>query len=229
MRNLRGTIWFPVGLVARAAGWVARNRVRGPFMQLVMPADDSIALPGVEQGGLRERLKQATSSAHRGLDAQLSGFDLTSGRGYLRFLEASAAALLPIEEALERAGVGAIFDDWPSRSRRTVIAADIRSLGGTVRSLPDIGALNCNQVIGTMYVLEGSRLGAKVLLKTITASADSTIMGATRYLRHGAGLHLWRSFLDVLEREAFAPDDEAEIFAGARQAFATFATAAARA
>jgi heme oxygenase (biliverdin-IX-beta and delta-forming) len=198
-------------------------------MQLVMPADDSIALPGFEHGGLRERLKQATSPAHRRLDAQLSGFDLTSVDGYRRFLEASAAALLPIEEALERAGVGAIFDDWPSRSRRAVIAADIRSLGGTVRSLPDIGALNRYQVIGTMYVLEGSRLGAKVLLKAVAASADSTIMGATRYLRHGVGLHLWRSFIDMREREAAAAEDEAEMFAGARRAFATFATAAARA
>jgi heme oxygenase len=198
-------------------------------MHIATPANDSTALRAVEPGGLRERLKQATTAAHRGLDAQLSGFELTRAHGYRRFLEASAAALLPIEEALERAGVRAIFNDWPSRSRRTVIAQDIRSLGGTVRSLPDIGPLNRNQVIGTTYVLEGSRLGAKVLLKAMTASADSTIMGATRYLRHGAGLHLWRSFIDVLEREAFAPDDEAEIFAGARQAFATFATAAARA
>jgi heme oxygenase len=198
-------------------------------MQLVMSADDSTALPAVERSGLRERLKQATSSAHRGLDAKLSGFDLNSVHGYRRFLEASAAALLPIEAALERAGVRAILDDWPSRLRRTVIAADIRSLGGTVRSLPDIGALNRNQAIGTLYVLEGSRLGAKVLLKAVTASADSTIMGATRYLRHGARLHLWRSFIDMLEREAAAPEDEAEIFAGGRQAFATFATAAARA
>ncbi|MGA7805708.1 MAG: heme oxygenase, partial [Bradyrhizobium sp.] len=47
--------------------------------------------------GLREVLKQATAVAHRKLDAQLTGFDLTGRRGYRRFLQASANALLPLE------------------------------------------------------------------------------------------------------------------------------------
>jgi heme oxygenase len=80
-----------------------------------------------------------------------------------------------------------------------------------------------------MYVLEGSRLGARYLLRTIAASADPLIAEARGYLRHGTGQPLWRSFLARLEREPMTEDDAAEAIAGARQAFAMFAEAAARA
>ena len=87
--------------------------------------------------GLREKLKRATSSAHRALDARLSRFDLASLEGYRRFLEANAAALLPLEAALERAGVARIFCDWPQRSRRTTILADLKHLGSRLQPEAD--------------------------------------------------------------------------------------------
>jgi heme oxygenase (biliverdin-IX-beta and delta-forming) len=190
---------------------------------------DSAVVERVGFNGLRERLKRATTPAHHALDIRFSAFDLTTRSGYLRFLEASAAAVAPLEEALERAGVLMMFEDWPQRSRRAAIAADIDCLGGAIRPLPDIGALTRNQVIGALYVLEGSRLGARYLLKKVLGSAGPPIAGATRYLRHGADQHLWRSFLEALAREIVAPGEEADIVAGAHRAFAVFAAAAARA
>jgi heme oxygenase (biliverdin-IX-beta and delta-forming) len=198
-------------------------------MLAIVSSNDSTIVEGVASCGLRERLKQATAAAHRALDARFGAFDLTTRPGYLRFLEASAAALTPLEDALERAGVQEIFEDWPLRSRRAAIAADIARLGGAIRPLPDIGTFNRNQVVGAMYVLEGSRLGAQYLLKTVLAAASPAIAGSTRYLRHGADQRLWPSFLDALACVIVAPGEEAEIISGARQAFAAFATAAARA
>jgi heme oxygenase len=174
-------------------------------------------------------LKQATADAHRDLDGRLGALDLSRLDGYRRFLEISAAALLPLEAALEAAGVAAIFADWPRRTRRAAISADLARVGGSVRSFEAVPALTRNAAFGALYVLEGSRLGARYLLKTVDASADPVIASATAYLRHGAGQHLWQDFLHALEREPFTPDDEAEVLAGAQQAFSLFARSADRA
>jgi heme oxygenase len=178
---------------------------------------------------VRFHLKEATAAAHRELDAQFAAFDLNSIAGYRRFLEASAAALWPLESALERGGVADLLDDWVKRSRRAAIAADIGHLGGAIRPLPQVDPMNRNQMLGTLYVLEGSRLGAKFLLRTLGAGASFAMLCATAYLSHGAGEPLWPSFLACLEREPVTSDDVAEVTGGAREAFAMFARAAARA
>src|SRR6185437_4912001 len=120
--------------------------------------------------GIRDRLKQATAQAHRELDARLGALDLGRLQGYRRFLEISAAALLPLEAALEAAGVAAIFADWPWRSRRAAIAPDLARVGGSLRVFESEPTLTRNAMFGTLYVLEGSRLGAKYLLRTVTLS-----------------------------------------------------------
>jgi heme oxygenase (biliverdin-IX-beta and delta-forming) len=198
-------------------------------MFLATALDKPIGAQTVRASGLRDRLKDATAAAHRDLDTQFAAFDLASRRGYRQFLEASAAALLPLEAALEQAGVGGVFADWAQRSRRAAIIADIDRLGGAIRPLRSAGPLNRNSLFGTLYVLEGSRLGAKFLLRMIAHSADPHIGGATAYLSHGAGQPLWRSFLARLESEAVSSDGETEAIAGARRAFAMFAQAAVRA
>jgi len=176
--------------------------------------------------GLRERLRDATAAAHRELDAQLSSFDLTVLTGYRRFLQASAGALLPLEAALVAAGVTDIFPDWPERARSAAIAADLGRLGSAAPSPVSVLPLTPGGLLGTMYVLEGSRLGAKFLLKEVAEAADPRISAATLYLRHGAGQRLWQSFLAKLESEAC---DEVEVIAAARMAFAAFEQAADRA
>ena len=179
--------------------------------------------------GIRDRLKQATAEAHRDLDGRLGALGLGRLQDYRQFLEISAAALLPLEAALEAAGVAAIFTDWPWRSRRAAIAADLARVGGSLRRLEDQPALNRNAVFGALYVLEGSRLGAKYLLRTVTLSTDPAISLATAYLGHGAGQHFWQGFVHALEHAPFTPDDEAEIIAGAHLAFSMFARSAERA
>jgi heme oxygenase len=163
------------------------------------------------------------------LDKQFGKFDLRQRSGYRRFLEASAAALLPLEDALVHAGVEHIFPDWTLRSRRRAILHDIARIGGVVHPLAALPKLNFGQVLGTMYVLEGSRLGAQVLLKTVSQSSDPAVAAATAYLGHGAGQHLWRSFLVMLERHGATLkrtlSSEKDVVDGARQAFALFAHA----
>ena len=185
-----------------------------------------LAVPSVLS--LRQRLRAATADAHARLDGQLGQLGLESRSGYRRFLEASAAALLPMESALCDAGVAELFPNWPARSRGDAILDDLADLDGDVDPLPMPGRLDRAGVLGSMYVLEGSRLGAAYLLKAVERSADSVVAGATAYLSHGAGQHLWPSFLEMLETHAATLDDDAAALTAARDAFALFNRAAAR-
>jgi heme oxygenase (biliverdin-IX-beta and delta-forming) len=194
---------------------------------LTAPLPNDVTLAEREASGLREKLKQSTAAAHRRLDATFSDFDLSGVAGYRRFLEASAAALLPLETALEAAGVNAILPDWPERVRSAAIIADLKRLGGVARPLCAVEPLTRNAVLGVTYVLEGSRLGAKYLMRSIAEGGNSQVMAATSYLAHGAGQPLWRSFLARLESEPVTPAGEAEVVRGAYHAFAMFSESAA--
>jgi len=184
---------------------------------------------GVTAVGLRHRLRTATADAHARLDEQVRALDLRRLPDYRRFLEASAAALLPLEGSLIEAGVARIFPDWALRSRRHAILHDLARVGGVARPLAVPWRLHFDGVLGTMYVLEGSRLGAQVLLRSIARSSDAVVTQATAYLRHGAGRHLWQSFLALLERHAETLRDDAGAVSAARRTFDLFAEAIARA
>ena len=200
-------------------------RAFGNFM-LAGVSDVSVQV-GRTFPGLRERLREATAAAHRQLDAQMSAFDLTVFSGYCRFLQASAGALLPLEAALVDGGVARMFPDWPERTRSAAIVADLDWLGRDAHATVSVPPLTPSAVIGTMYVLEGSRLGAKFLLKAVEDAADPRIGKATAYLDHGAGKKLWQSFLARLGSGEACDEDEA--IEAARRAFAAFERAADRA
>jgi len=171
---------------------------------------------------LRERLRAATSKSHAALDAVAAAWNLDTPEGYGAFLLASAVALAPLELALERAGVGTWLADWPRRARRAALARDLAALDLPIRTptasptpTPAFGA-------GVLYVLEGSRLGARVLARQVRR-ADPRLPLA--YLTHGEGEDLWRSFLAWLEGQPKVGfrTDEAE--AGARYGFQCFSAA----
>ncbi len=175
---------------------------------------------------LRERLREATAQAHAGLDRQFASLDLRNRGEYRCFLAANAGALLPIEDALVAAGVERMFPDWPLRSRRRAIGDDLARLGGVALPLIEVTALDQRAVLGTMYVLEGSRLGARLLLKTVLTSPDPAVADATNYLAHGAREHFWKSFLPILEHHGEGLADDKAAIEGARDAFAIFSQAA---
>ncbi len=177
--------------------------------------------------GLRLCLRSVTAEAHARLDARLGVLDLTSLPGYRQFLEVNAAALVPLEAALEAAHVAAIFPDWELRSRRAAVLEDLARVDGKAAPLPVSGPLDFGGVLGTMYVLESFRLDARVRLNAVKRSADAEVLHATAFLRHGAGQHFWPSFLIILESHADA-GHEAGAIDGATRALAMFERAAAR-
>ncbi|GGC49505.1 biliverdin-producing heme oxygenase [Chelatococcus reniformis] len=174
---------------------------------------------------LRHALRHATSALHAELDGRFSALDLGNRRDYTLFLRAQAAALLPLEQRLEQAGVADVVDDWPERSRSRALLADLAALGAAspppvpVASLQGAGA-----VFGALYVLEGSRLGAEVLLRE-HGIGDAGGQLPIHFLGHGRGRRLWPTFLAALELASSAGIADDEVIGGAEAAFRTFLTA----
>lgn len=199
-----------------------------PEIVVPTPATQEIGPFSVQKPSLRNILRDATSADHARLDARLGAFDLHSHEGYRRFLEINAAALLPLEAALVAGGVRRLLPDWDARARTRAIEADLAAFGGKASPLHEPVLSERFALLGTLYVLEGSRLGAAYLLRHVRQAADPAIAAATEFLDHGAGRKLWPSFLTVLESHADELTDEDDIVRPARRAFDLFMTAAAQ-
>ena len=81
-------------------------------------------------------------------------------------------------------------------------------------------------MLGTLYVLEGSRLGAAYLLRTVRQCGDPSVSRNTAFLGHGAGHPFWPEYLTILERHAGELLDADDLVGPARRAFDLFAQAA---
>jgi heme oxygenase (biliverdin-IX-beta and delta-forming) len=172
----------------------------------------------------RERLRQATAESHQALDHRVAGLDLTRSDHYRLLLEANAAALIPAELTVEQGGVMDVLPDWPRRSRRALIRADLEQLGAALEPLSwDRPAPSIPELFGILYVLEGSRLGARMMLPRVQASRDERVRAATRFLG-ATEPALWREFLHRLEAADFDDNDDA-LVRGALGTFALFARA----
>lgn len=142
---------------------------------------------------------------------------------YAEFLSASAAALWPLEQALGTANVARILPDWHERARSAALRADLADLG--ISAPPTTPAPEIKDdafLFGVLYVLEGSRLGARLLTRRVLATGTPSMHRATRYLRHGEGKPLWQTFLCRLEASAAVRRAPKCAVAGAIAAFACF-------
>jgi len=147
---------------------------------------------------------------------------LASRAGYIEYLLVNWACV-PIEQALECAGIDRVLLDWERRRRHSALMTDLEAFGVQPPSYPaltidsDIGSL-----LGWSYVLEGSRLGARVILKTVVTSPDTEVRRATAFLRHGDDDELWESFKTELGKINCQPAAIAKACAGANSAFRCF-------
>lgn len=171
---------------------------------------------------LRDRLKVATKREHEALDALVTPAHLRTRAGYRAFLTASAQALIPLELALERAGVMEWLPDWPLRARRHALRRDLRALGVIDLVMGEAALPSPGFGVGVLYVLEGSRLGGRLLSRQVNQADASAPID---YLTHGVEQDLWRSFRIWLEglSKVDLRTDAAE--AGARYGFRCFSDA----
>ncbi|CAN7570915.1 biliverdin-producing heme oxygenase [Phenylobacterium sp. LjRoot219] len=153
------------------------------------------------------------------MDAIYSRFDLSQPGDYRAFLEAQYGCFAPLEQALTAAGAAELLDDWPTRRRAPLLAADLADLGaGRPTEAPSPVALpSPAALLGAIYVLEGSRFGGALLARRLPAGAPG------RFLGGAADPAAWRALLAVMDRELQAEPELAAAITAARAVFAAFA------
>ena len=172
-------------------------------------------------------LRTATADLHAKVDVRFSGAFDEDRNAYAQFLSTLARAVIPLEQAFAQAGVKRLLPDWPQRRRTPALIEDLATLDVlTPPAAPVPTPESDASLLGMVYVLEGSRLGGKLLLRRARANPDPQVRLATHYLAHGEGLDLWRPFLQRLEASAAVTEAPQEAVAGARAAFMTFTAGA---
>jgi heme oxygenase len=170
----------------------------------------------------RHALRIATAADHDRVDAAFAGFDLADRQGYRDFLSAQAAALIPVEVAIDAAGGAALVADWPSRKRSQTLKADLEDLGVDA---PDGGPVpkfvTQAETLGAIYVLEGSRLGGGVLARSVPAHFPSRFLSTPDATR-------WRTLIEILDDRLTTPQARDEAINSARRTFALFEVGANR-
>jgi len=164
----------------------------------------------VKPGAVVAGLRAATAADHDRVDALFAGRDLADRDDYRRFLVAHARALPAAEAAL---ATWENLPDW--RPRTPLLAADLADLDAPRPDpLPFTPPAGTAAGWGTLYVVEGSRLGGVMLARRIGADLPGRYLGAA----HRPGE--WRALLTGLEAAADGP---AWLEAAATAARATFA------
>jgi heme oxygenase len=178
---------------------------------------------------LRSYLREMTASAHAQIDDLVGVFqDLD---GYRNYLTGQLAFREPVEAKIAQADFPVLFGDWRPECKAGLIRADMADLD---MHAPDAFAVSSDftaqlnepsSLLGTLYVLQGAALGAKVLYRRAAVLGLSEEFGA-RHLAAQAGDTLsWKRFLAILESCDSINRDAAmraslDTFEMARRAFA---------
>lgn len=170
-------------------------------------------------------LRDACGDIHARIDARLSDVDFHDRAAYADMLSRMSGPVSALEGALTSGIAPALFGNWAERLRAHALRADLDALGGEFRRETAPAIETEAEALGTLYVLEGSRLGGRVLARMAGQSHDARVRAATRYFDHGARGGLWRSFLETLEASDAAQRRREELKSAALGAFAMFEAA----
>jgi len=180
------------------------------------------------------RLRSETRTLHTRAEAPIPADAVIDRTRYASLL----GALLPVYAGIEeRLGD---YEEWAAlhppldvdaRSRARLLADDLRTLGADERprgsgdtALPQLGSFE--EAFGALYVLEGSRLGGRVLARQIGRSTGAAEVDAFRFFASdGADVgELWTDLRAALGRYAAGGDAERQdaLIRGASETFSCF-------
>ena len=159
---------------------------------------------------LRELLRSDTREIHQRLDDSVGGFD--TREHYADFVQRS----LHFRAAAEAACAG--HPSWAPLLLADDLRCDLSDLG--LSDMPAQGAgldlATSAAKLGGLYVLEGSALGARLLLRRAESLGMTDQNGARHLARQTGDATRWKRFVAVLDRD----DEDAEaVLAGALAVF----------
>ena len=175
-----------------------------------------------------EKLRSATSQSHIALEALPISSSVmdpdVSDAAYTAYLALMQDVVVQAEAEIFPKITG-IITDTGARRKAHFIAADLKDLGhgGQSASKPfgNTSGFSTAFALGIAYVVEGSSLGGRVILKNInTVLGYDAQRGARYFAGYGGqtGSH-WKTFLNALVNCEGATGKGDEIIAGANFAF----------
>lgn len=136
-------------------------------------------------------LRARTSAAHANIDAAFSQFDLHDRESYIGFLKAHARVVPALEAVL----TDPELPRW--RPRAILLQRDLKAFDHCLPPPLRIKkALSTAEKWGLLYVLEGSRLGGRLLLRQVTPEFPSNYLSAVHEPNE------WRTFTQTLDNRA---------------------------
>lgn len=156
----------------------------------------------------RFALKRATDHAHAKVEQIVQDAGMFASRdGFRRYLTATYAMRAHYERLLDTNGAAELWPLWPSRRIAALVAQDIMDLGGAAEAAEENlhAELPPGELIGVLYVLEGSSLGARVLVNSVADIGLTASFGARHLFRQAGNRDAWRSFLSLMSEAPEAP------------------------
>lgn len=144
------------------------------------------------------------------------GFDLGTDDGYRRFIGAQAGAMIAVEEALDRAGAASVIDDWQGRRRSDLLIEDSRALAIDIQPVAAPRLDDAAAIAGALYVVEGSRHGARHLRRLVPDDAPSAFLDADQVQGN------WAKLLDRIDTILYDPTQRDRAVAAALGVFGAF-------
>lgn len=152
--------------------------------------------------------------------------------GYEAYVRSVYAFRLPLERALARTQLPESFLPWSPLLIGDALEKDLAVLNlSTTDALEHAPEIEGPEALyGLLYTLEGSSLGAQVLVKRAAALGFEAETGAAHLVRQAGSVGSWRAFCEQLEAEpALDMDGVAASACGtfqrARQSFSRYQSA----
>lgn len=146
----------------------------------------------------RTALKEATADAHAALDSLVGSFRTLDD--YKCYLAGIAAFRMPVEAWLSEAELPLDLKDYEPHRVHAELEADLSDLN--TRPPTDQPAFTPPEgdgIVGLLYVLEGSALGARLLAKRAEALGLSADFGARHLFSQARNFSSWRALTEHME------------------------------
>jgi heme oxygenase len=167
-----------------------------------------------------QALRLETRPAHDQLEQNAFNQQLTAGTiteaATTHFLTKMYGFLVPYEARLRQQHLG---PEWETatRQRAHFILNDLQKPAAALKTCPDMPPLGTwPQLLGAMYVVEGSTLGGQVIARQL---AKANIPLRSYFSGYGERTGpLWKAFCQLLSQEA-TPENQTEIVQSASLTF----------
>ena len=177
-----------------------------------------------------ERLRAKTSVAHTNLEQLAVSVSIVNPNvtndQYVHYLNLMHDVVKQAEEEIFPA-LTAFVSDLNERNKTFLLEEDLKVLGfsktKSQKPFENADSMSPAFAMGVLYVIEGSSLGGRVILKNIhTALGHTEEKGASYFAGYGNQTgSKWKSFLNALTTYEAQTNNEEEIIAGAEYAFTT--------